>query len=163
MTQDDIGDKELLSSALRVVPDSHVNGFVRPVVAIVDRNANFDQAAAAIVRSCSAFNGQSPYSPDLVLVNEFVKKDLLQALVKHTIALGNHFSSGSSQRNAASKQILQDTQRELNGDVITTGERGSIFEAQERTQRLLSRTSKGALITFQAVKSLDDGIDFVTS
>jgi acyl-CoA reductase-like NAD-dependent aldehyde dehydrogenase len=48
-------------------------------VAIVDRSADIDAAARAIVTARFSFQGMSSYAPDLVIVNEFVKKDFFQA------------------------------------------------------------------------------------
>src|SRR5690348_4027454 len=46
---------------------------------IVDRTADIDAAAEAVVRSRFSFQGTSPYSPDLVIVNEFHKAQFLEA------------------------------------------------------------------------------------
>lgn len=48
------------------------------VIAVVDRTADITAAARAIVRSKCHFQGSSPYAVDLVLVNEWVKKDFIQ-------------------------------------------------------------------------------------
>lgn len=52
-------------------------------VAIVDRSANVDDAARAITLARFSFGGSSPYAPDLVLVNEFVKKDFFEACSRY--------------------------------------------------------------------------------
>lgn len=52
-------------------------------VAIVDRTADIDLAAKAITTARFSFGGTSPYAPDLVLVNEFVKKEFLEACSKY--------------------------------------------------------------------------------
>lgn len=54
-------------------------------VAIVDRSANVDEAARAITAARFGFGGSSPYAPDLVLVNEFVKKDFFEACSKYAV------------------------------------------------------------------------------
>lgn len=64
-------DDPLLANELRSRVDA-------PTVAIVDRTADLAVAAKTIVRARIAFNGVSGYSPDLVLVNEFVKKPFLE-------------------------------------------------------------------------------------
>lgn len=51
-------------------------------VAIVDRTANVDQAASAIVSAHLAYRGASPHAPDLILVNEWVKKKFVDACVR---------------------------------------------------------------------------------
>ncbi|KAK1655733.1 Aldehyde/histidinol dehydrogenase [Colletotrichum phormii] len=52
-------------------------------VAIVDRTADIEAAAKAITAARFSFGGQSPYAPDLVLVNEFVKKEFFEACSKY--------------------------------------------------------------------------------
>lgn len=56
-------------------------------VAIVDRTANIDSAAEAIVTARFRFGGTSPYSPDLVLVNEFVKKEFFEACSRYATSI----------------------------------------------------------------------------
>lgn len=51
-------------------------------VAVVDRTANVDQAASAIVSAHLAYRGASPHAPDLVLVNEWVKKKFVDACIR---------------------------------------------------------------------------------
>ncbi|KAG8159435.1 hypothetical protein KVR01_011096 [Diaporthe batatas] len=52
-------------------------------VAIVDRSADIDDAARAITTARFSFGGTSPYAPDLVLVNEFVKRDFFEACSRY--------------------------------------------------------------------------------
>jgi len=52
-------------------------------IAIIDRSADIDTAAKAIVTARFSFQGMSPYAPDLVIVNEFVKKDFFQACTRY--------------------------------------------------------------------------------
>lgn len=106
--------------------------------AVVDRTADLDQAAEAILNARFAFQGRSPYAPDIVLVNEFVKKDFLQALVRHSISLGEGVSledkSLGKQRSKESglKDVVADLQR--NGDVrvITQESSRAIVDIRQR-------------------------------
>ncbi|KAK4219448.1 Aldehyde/histidinol dehydrogenase [Rhypophila decipiens] len=50
-----------------------------PALAIVDRTADIKEAVRLIARASLIFGGNSPYAPDLVLVNEFVKDQVLDA------------------------------------------------------------------------------------
>ncbi|KAK3378388.1 Aldehyde/histidinol dehydrogenase [Podospora didyma] len=54
-------------------------------VAVVDRTANIEEAARAIVRARLSFGGTSPYAPDLVLVNEFVKEQFVQSCSRYAM------------------------------------------------------------------------------
>jgi acyl-CoA reductase-like NAD-dependent aldehyde dehydrogenase len=52
-------------------------------IAIVDRTADIEAAAKAIVMARFSFQGMSPYAPDLVIVNEFVHKDFFEACTRY--------------------------------------------------------------------------------
>lgn len=56
-------------------------------IAIVDRTADIESAAKAIATARFTFGGTSPYAPDLVLVNEFVKKEFFEACSRHATLL----------------------------------------------------------------------------
>jgi acyl-CoA reductase-like NAD-dependent aldehyde dehydrogenase len=51
-------------------------------LAIVDRTADVEAAAKAIVAARFNFQGTSPYAPDLVIVNDFVKKGFFEAATR---------------------------------------------------------------------------------
>lgn len=55
----------------------------RRTVAVVDRTADVQAAARAITKARFSFGGTSPYAPDLVLVNEFIKQDFFEACSKY--------------------------------------------------------------------------------
>ncbi|KXH55528.1 hypothetical protein CNYM01_09512 [Colletotrichum nymphaeae SA-01] len=89
-----ITDETLLSQAILVdqtntaIPNaSRANHLISAngarTVAIVDRTADIEAAAKAITAARFSFGGQSPYAPDLVLVNEFVKKEFFEACSKY--------------------------------------------------------------------------------
>lgn len=52
-------------------------------VAVIHRTANVIEAANSICTARLRFNGGSPYAPDIVLVNEWVKKDFIQACLQN--------------------------------------------------------------------------------
>lgn len=56
-----------------------------PSIAIVDRTADVPKAARQILSAYVAFSGQSPHSPSLVIVNEWVKKELLDTFSREMI------------------------------------------------------------------------------
>lgn len=62
-------------------------------VAVVDRSADIDAAAKAITTARFSFGGYSPYAPDLVLVNEFVKEEFFEACSRY-VALSFAGASG---------------------------------------------------------------------
>ena len=71
----------------------------RQVLAVVDRSANIAAAAKAIVSSRCSFQGTSPYAVDIVLVNEWVKNQLLEELMREVMNL----PSNSDVNNASSE------------------------------------------------------------
>lgn len=86
-------------------------------VAIVDRSANVDDAARAITAARFSFGGTSPYAPDLVLVNEFVKKDFFEAC--------SRYATSSFAKDSSAKRAGVDR----NGDV-----QKAIKDAEDRKQ-----------------------------
>src|SRR5262249_50775400 len=54
-------------------------------IAIVDRSADIQTAAQWLGRACFSLRGTSYYSPGIIFVNEFVKKEFLEALIQSTI------------------------------------------------------------------------------
>lgn len=86
-------------------------------VAIVDRSANIDDAARAITAARFSFGGTSPYAPDLVLVNEFVKKDFFEAC--------SRYATSSFAKDSGVKRLAGDR----NGDI-----QKAIKDAEDRKQ-----------------------------
>ncbi|KAF4766679.1 hypothetical protein HAV15_010240 [Penicillium sp. str.  len=82
-------DEDLGPQHMRLHQDNHLPG---KVVAVVDRTANINHAAEALVAARFSFGGRSPYAPDLVLVNEYIKEPFLMALVQamHTVRSLDH-------------------------------------------------------------------------
>lgn len=56
-------------------------------IVFVDRTADIDRAAESVVKARFSFQGTSPYSPDLVIVNDFVKSEFLDACASYTSKL----------------------------------------------------------------------------
>ncbi|KAL1858225.1 hypothetical protein Daus18300_009971 [Diaporthe australafricana] len=82
-------------------------------VAIVDRSANIDEAARAITAARFNFGGSSPYAPDLVLVNEFVKKEFFEACSRYATLSFAKNSSGrrvDGSRNEHVRKAIKDAE-----------------------------------------------------
>ncbi|KAI5917315.1 Aldehyde/histidinol dehydrogenase [Camillea tinctor] len=82
-------------------------------VAIVDRTADIQSAAKVIATARFTFGGTSPYAPDLVLVNEYVKKEFFEACSKYaTLAFAR--DSGvkrvSGNQNEASRKAVKEAE-----------------------------------------------------
>ncbi|KAK8067053.1 hypothetical protein PG997_013800 [Apiospora hydei] len=89
------------SSANTSLTTQMLSSTTKRTVAIVDRTADIQAAAKAITNARFSFGGTSPYAPDLVLVNEFVKQDFFEACSKYaTLA----FARESSARKVSGNQ-----------------------------------------------------------
>ena len=104
------------------------------VVAIVERDADLDVAAQELVRARFSLRGRAPYAPDVVLVNEWVKKEFLQAVVKHAV----EFTSTAGERREGPRRAAQGRgmAESVRGDrgvnVLSWGEGGSVVDVEDR-------------------------------
>ncbi|KAI1503560.1 Aldehyde/histidinol dehydrogenase [Biscogniauxia marginata] len=82
-------------------------------VAIVDRTADIQAAAKAIATARFTFGGTSPYAPDLVLVNEFVKKEFFEACSKYAtlaFAKDSNVKKVSGNQNESSRKAVKEAE-----------------------------------------------------
>lgn len=82
-------------------------------VAVVDRTADIDLAAKAITNARFSFGGTSPYAPDLVLVNEFVKQDFFEACSKYAtlaFAKDSGIKKVSGNQSEATRKAVKDAE-----------------------------------------------------
>jgi hypothetical protein len=142
-----------------------------PTVAIVDRSADLDKTAQALVRARFAFGGRSPYGPDIVLVNEFTKKDLLTALVRATISAADAVDDRRSGKEKPASRggggveaTIQGLRSNLKSGlrIVTESAVGAVVDMQNRTQDLITRKVAGPVLVVHSIRSLDDAIDFVS-
>jgi acyl-CoA reductase-like NAD-dependent aldehyde dehydrogenase len=109
-------------------------------VAIVDRTADLTSAAEAIATARFAYGGNSPYAPDLVLVNEFVKSQFLRALMQATInqlSLRMSVDAKSSQSKNSQQtasQIAAEIEEKRASSLSSVGE-GSLVDVNSRYDR----------------------------
>jgi acyl-CoA reductase-like NAD-dependent aldehyde dehydrogenase len=83
------------------------------VITVVDRTADLEAAAKAITHARFSFGGTSPYAPDLVLVNEYVKQDFFEACSKNaTLAFAKESSvkKVSGNLSEATRKALQEAE-----------------------------------------------------
>ncbi|KAH9433161.1 hypothetical protein MCOR02_007826 [Pyricularia oryzae] len=138
-------------------------------IAIVERDADVDAAASALVGARFALGGTSPYAPDVVLVNEWVEKDFLQAVLRHTAtvvssrATAASPSSGKTTRSSAADPSLLDRVREEGkARVVSTGDLGTVLTVEARDSFLLSSSAPKVtqpVLAIHSVTSMDDAID----
>jgi acyl-CoA reductase-like NAD-dependent aldehyde dehydrogenase len=102
------------------------------VIAIIERDADLQLAAKGVASARFSLRGKSPFAPDLVLVNEWVKKDFLSALVQHTSA----FISDTVPKDPVqklSKSRFHDTILKENlGEVVFSTSEGYILNVRNR-------------------------------
>lgn len=133
-------DSSFMSETLVVAqtgPDTP-SGLVSPAtcrtVAIVDRTANIREAAPALVAARFALGGRSTYAPDVVLVNEFVMKPFVEAVIQHASRYlagengeGRHVPV-SPRRSSVLDSILKDR----SARVLVSGSNWGVVEVQDR-------------------------------
>ena len=82
-------------------------------IAVVDRAADIELAAKAIVTARFSFQGTSPYSPDLVLVNDFIKSDFIEACTRYATKFFSAYPKmrkAQSNDNTATKKAMRDAE-----------------------------------------------------
>ena len=99
------------------------------VVAVVERDADVDAAAQEVVRARFALRGRAPYAVDLVLVNEWVRREFLEAVVRCVV----RFAAEEGGRRTG---------------VLDKGQGGGLLEMvrAERGVNVLSWSSAGAVV-----------------
>lgn len=106
-------------------------------VAVVERDADLDTAAQELVRARFALGGRSPYAPDMVLVNEWVKKDFLEAVVRHAVRFTSDTSNGkkpSAKTNSAGSVSVSELARTEKGvNVLSWSSAGVIVDVENRS------------------------------
>jgi Aldehyde dehydrogenase family len=135
-------------------------------IAIVDRYADMQQAASAILRARFSFGGQSPIAPQLVLVNEFRVKEFCNAIAGKTsqyFASQLEMNGGFDHSSAAKARATRTSAHELDqagAETVISGSRGSVVRVNERKSSLLKKHINEPLLVIHPVTSLDDAIDF---
>lgn len=137
------------------------------VVAVVDRTADLAAAAEQLITARFAFGGTSPYAPDIVLVNEFIKKDFLEHLLKNSfrfLAGSGTVSNGTTKANQRPSRI-SDTFNALSESkswkvsVITQGDNGAILDLTNLLA--LPPKSEQPVFCVSAITSLEHAISLV--
>lgn len=133
-------DDRLLAECIRVDQNSEIshqsNSILQgPVgahtIAIVDRDADLTLAADYLVASRFLFRGRSPYSPDMVLVNEFVKKDFLEAVVAKITRLMAE-TTDVEKPHAALPDEISKSIRNSASTLVISGSIGAVLDIKSR-------------------------------
>ena len=137
--------------------------------AIVDRTSDVKIAARELVAARFAFGGTSPYAPDLVLVNEFVKKEFLQAVIEESRKLSSGarvYGDAKGKPSGVSRvtgaiETLKKADSKL--QIIIQESNTVVVELTSRRPEMLEVKTEAPILTVHAIKSLDDAIDFISS
>lgn len=103
-------------------------------VGVVDRTAPVQEAAKLLVSACFAFGGRSPYSPDVVLVNENVLQPFLEAVIQHSSKYSRVTQTNEEERKPSSSSDSGSLKRlgEAPGTrVVVSGSDWGVVEVQD--------------------------------
>ncbi|KAF9869473.1 putative aldehyde dehydrogenase [Colletotrichum karsti] len=165
-----ITDESLLGSATLVdqtgaAPGAnHVSHLVssnsRRTMAIVDRTADVEAAAKAITAARFSFGGQSPYAPDLVLVNEYVKKEFFEACSKHaTLAFARETTvrRASDNHSEVTRKAVQEAEDKRL--VVSFGSKDfKLVDIKDKNTPLLKAKVSGRFLAIATSSGLVDSI-----
>ena len=142
------------------------------VVAIVDRTADLVSAAENLVTARFAFGGGSPYAPDLVFVNEYVKKEFLEHVLKFAIPYlassadvesngAPKSPSSGHQKGSRTSDALKTVQSSTSWrtSVVTQGSNGAIVDLSSLS--VLPAKSNNAIFVVSAITSLEHAISLI--
>ncbi|KAL6233297.1 hypothetical protein BDW75DRAFT_252112 [Aspergillus navahoensis] len=140
-------------------------------VAVVDRTADLKSAAESLVAARFAFGGRSTYAPDIVLVQEFALKALVEAIIHHSPKYlagpdretrEKAGAASNPRRSSPGLSTLDAAYTDRSARVLVSGSGWGVVEVHDRQSALLQRTEKVAekVLILHPVSSLDDAIDF---
>ncbi|KAK0643005.1 Aldehyde/histidinol dehydrogenase [Cercophora newfieldiana] len=147
---DQRGDGGPVSSTRELVSSSGAR-----VVAVVDRTADVEEAARVITTARFSFGGMSPYAPDLVLVNEFVKAKFYEACSRYaTRAFADRASSAVEELGPVDMAVAK---AEAEKQVVSFGGQGfKLLEILDRDTPLLKMKISGQYLPIATCSSLVD-------
>lgn len=172
--------EEALKTCLQVLQETQVQQpsytqLVSPhnkVIAIVDRTADLVSAAEHLVTARFAFGGSSPYAPDLVFVNEYVKKEFLEQVLKFTIP---HLASSDEvvpngspksstlggQKGFRTSEALKslESSKSWRSNVVTQGSNGAIVDLSDVSA--VPAKAGQPILAVSAITSLEHAISLI--
>lgn len=172
-----IQDKSLLESALvvRQTGNEQVPGLnllsspaESKTVAVVDRTADISLAAQELVAATFTFGGRSPYAPDYILVNEFVKRAFLQAVVAECAKFNslqdvNPPAEKSSKAQAMNDYVTSLRQADPQSRIVLQEQNMAVLDLYDRAKAPLTTKNEYPLMIVHGIRSLDDAIDLIGS
>jgi len=155
-------EKQSKSQSLSI-PSPLISSTNSRVVAVVDRTADLQKAAKALVTARFSFGGNSPYAPDVVLVNEFAEKAFIVALVEEMVKFTadlNVVKAVNMERARKVGEMLETSKTNGEVEATTSTSKGTLFRVKSRNAELLRCKMSGINLLVLSVRSLDDAIDF---
>ncbi|KAL4876677.1 Aldehyde/histidinol dehydrogenase [Aspergillus karnatakaensis] len=170
-------DQALLEKVLVVAQTSSTSSSTRSLVspvtartvAVVDRTADIQAAAQALVAARFAFGGKSTYSPDVVLVQEFAMKAFVESIILHS----SKYLSGPTgeerqkvvnpRRSSPGLSILDLAYKDPSARVLVSGSGWGVVEVHDRSSPLLQKKVEEKVLILHPVSSMDDAIDYTVS
>ncbi|KXJ85369.1 Aldehyde/histidinol dehydrogenase [Microdochium bolleyi] len=125
-------------------------------VAIVERDADIQAAADALVAARFSLGGRSPYAPDLVLVNEWVKRDLIIAL---SASSARFMADAKSSSSSKSSSVAAKAVEEGSATIISSNPAATVVDVSGRDSALLKSKIAEPCLVLHSVTSMDDAID----
>jgi len=144
------------------IPDPLISPSQARVVAVVDRTADLQKAARALITARFSFGGNSPYAPDVVLVNEFAEKAFVVALVEEIVKFTTDLNVVKPVDMGRARQVeemLEASKKEGEVDATMSTSKGTLFRVKSRDAALLRHKMSGTNLLVLSVRSLDDAID----
>ncbi|OGM42627.1 aldehyde dehydrogenase PutA [Aspergillus bombycis] len=130
-------------------------------VAVVDRTANLQEAAVDLVQARFAFDGRSPYAPDVVFVNQFCMQPFVELVIKHAAKHlgGDNRGANSLAKRPRKSSLLDQIGSEEGAKVIVSGTGWGVALLQDRDSPLMRAKLSEKWLLLHPVSSLDDAIN----
>ncbi|KAL1861355.1 hypothetical protein VTK73DRAFT_7130 [Phialemonium thermophilum] len=131
------------------------------VVAVVERDANLRAAAELLVGARFGLRGQSPYAPDLVLVNEWVVADFLAAVAEFSerVVASSSNDPAPVSGSGTTDRFGERMKAQGHARVVFTKSQCLVLEVTDRASvRALPKLRERCLVV-HAVTSMEDAID----
>ncbi|KAI0023546.1 Aldehyde/histidinol dehydrogenase [Xylariomycetidae sp. FL0641] len=129
-------------------------------VAIVDRTADLQAAAKAITTARFSFGGTSPYAPDLVLVNEYVKKDFFEACSKYAtlaFARDSGIKKVSGNQSEESRRAVKEAEDKRQATSFGSSE-FKLVDIHDKNTPLLNMKISGRYLPIATCSGLVDAV-----
>jgi len=184
ITQDTIGHRHLTvlqnGSTEPALATQIVSEPSTRTIAVVERDADLKLAARELTKARFALRGHSLYAPDVVYVNEWVKKNFLAALAEEAIRISPQQGgdSGQTSRPTVSRQLQDRIAQDRHVSIVSSNGTGFIVDVEEKYARillpfksleltcgwfrsplLLGEKMQEPLLVVHAVRSIDAAID----